>query len=170
MTITEAISVLDKECLPAPNDIPEAILFFISRHTPLINIDLLIRDECKQNVLLSWRNDVMFNIGWSIPGGIIRCKETLKDRIIKTAQNEINKNIKRYINFNYIEIPIYIHEFINPNQQIRCHHISFIYECFVSNNIIINENIKEGMSGYLKWFHSCPNDLIKIHEVYKKFF
>src|SRR5258705_8683005 len=54
--------------------LPEELFLFISRITPLINVDLLIQDYGK-GTLLTWRSDRFFGPGWHVPGGIIRHKE-----------------------------------------------------------------------------------------------
>ena len=83
-------------------DLPLDLFLIISSLTPIINVDLLIRNEKKQ-ILLAWRNDVPFGNGWHIPGGIIRFKETFHQRIQRVAQLEIGvKSIK------YLKRPILI--------------------------------------------------------------
>ena len=49
----------------------EEIFYFISKLTPLVNVDLLIKNELNET-LLTWRHDKFYGPAWHIPGGIIR--------------------------------------------------------------------------------------------------
>ena len=68
-----AIKFLENQIKNPSKGLPQEIFFFISRITPMINVDLLIKDE-KGRTLLAWRDDEFYK-GWHIPGGIIRFKE-----------------------------------------------------------------------------------------------
>jgi hypothetical protein len=48
--------------------LPEELFLFVSRITPLINVDLLIQDDGRRT-LLTWRSDRFFGPGWHVPGG-----------------------------------------------------------------------------------------------------
>ena len=102
---------------------PEDIFYFVGRLTPYINVDLIIR--CPINgVLLTWRNDKFSGKGWHIPGGIIRFKEKIKERIKKVGINELG------IKINNFKGPVEINEII-VNQKERSHFISLLFECFI---------------------------------------
>lgn len=47
----------------------------------------------KHEILLSWRDDSHTGRGWHIPGGCIRFKERLMDRVQKTAIAEFGAEI-----------------------------------------------------------------------------
>ena len=74
---------LKTELIPAYENaidgLPDEVFTYISTVTPLVNVDLLIRND-KGEILLSWRYDYRRS-GWHIPGGIIRYKETFEQRI-----------------------------------------------------------------------------------------
>ena len=72
--------------------LPDEVFYYISRTTPLVNVDLLIKDE-NGRTLLSWRNDRYAGKGWHVPGGIVRFKETLETRVQKVAEIEVGVNI-----------------------------------------------------------------------------
>lgn len=147
----------------ACKDISEDIWLFFTRHAPIINVDLLIKNE-KEEILLSWRKDKDFESGWHFPGGVIRFKETFEKRLQLVAQNEIGTQIE----FN--KVPLEINQII-LNQKNRSHFISFLYRCYLPNNFIIkNEKKDENSPGYLKWFQKCPKNLLKCHYIYKKYF
>lgn len=144
--------------------LPEDVFLFVSELTPLANVDLLVRDE-KGRVLLSWRNDPWWGKGWHVPGGIIRLRETFDDRIQKTAQSELGTNVV------YKNEPIEIRQIINSELKTRSHHITFVYECKVPDDYQIkNGSLSEFDTGFLAWHENCPDNILKCHEFYRKYF
>lgn len=161
MEIDEAIKFLEKQIKNPEEGLPEKIFLFISRITPLINVDLLIKDEGGRT-LLSWRDDI-HGRGWHIPGGIVRFKEKFETRIRKVTEKEIGAEIE------FEKVPLAVNEIICKHDT-RGHFISFLYRCFLSEKFIPeNKGLNEKDAGYLRWHSSCPENLIKVHEVYKKF-
>jgi len=153
---------LEKQISNPSIGLPEDIFFFVSRITPLINVDLLIKDEVGRT-LLSWRNDRFHGSGWHIPGGIIRYKEKIETRIKKVVKTEIRRAIK------FEPKPIAINQFICKHKT-RGHFISLLYRCFLSSKYILkNKKLNENDAGYLKWHDSCPKNLLKVQRIYKKF-
>lgn len=162
MNIVEAIEFLEKSIHDPHSGLPEEIFLFVTRITPMVNIDLLIKDE-KNRTLLSWRDDPFSGKGWHIPGGIVRYKERLIERVKKVAEIEIGTEVK------FEPVPIAINEIILP-QNTRGHFISFLYKGFVSGKFIPqNKGLKKYDNGYLEWHKNCPENLIKVHEIYRKF-
>lgn len=163
MEIKDAIKLL-KRTVPDPNvGLPDDIFYYISETTPLVNVDLLIKDE-KQRTLLAWRDDPYAGVGWHIPGGIIRFKETFKERINKVVETEIGTPV----DCDYI--PIAVNEIMNPHVDVRGHFVSILYRCFLSGEFTPeNKNLDLNHPGFLKWHDGCPNDLLKFHEVYRKY-
>lgn len=140
--------------------LPDDVFSFVASITPLINVDLLIERDGK--ILFAWRDDGK-NLGWHIPGGIIRYKESFHDRIIKTAQNELGTIVK------YDDTPIKISEIFMPYQR-RGHSISLLYRCYVEDNYTIDNKGKSiNDEGYLKWLDHCPDDLVEGQMCYKRF-
>ena len=92
MNIVEAIKFLDKQIKNPSKGLPEELFFFTSRIVPLVNVDLLIKDE-NGRTLLSWRDDEAGK-GWHVLGGIIRFKETFAERLLKVAKTEIGRSVK----------------------------------------------------------------------------
>ena len=163
ISISDAIGALDKHVADPSEGLPDDIFYYISRVTPLVNIDLLINDE-KRRTLLSWRDDQFAGKGWHAPGGIVRFKETLETRIKKVAEIEIGANI------SFDPIPIAINQIIHPNHANRGHFISILYQCFLSNIFIPqNKGLSMEDNGYLIWHNGCPDDLIEAHSIYKKY-
>jgi len=163
MEMKQAVKILDQNIQDPKIGLPDEVFYFISRNIPLTNVDLLIKDETGRT-LLAWRDDVYSGTGWHIPGGIIRFREKFETRIQKVALSEIGCEVK------YKTEPIALNEIFNTDMNDRGHFISILYECFLSSDIILNEDgKKENEVGYLKWHEKCPDNLIKYHDIYREF-
>ena len=164
MKIKEAIKFLEDQIKNPSVGLPEEIFLFITRLTPMVNVDLLIKNE-KGQTLLSWRNDKGYKQGWHIPGGIVRFKETLEKRIKKVAETEIGTTVK------FDPDPIAVNQVI-INYKNRGNFISFLYKCFLPAKFISkNAGLVPKDNGYLKWHQTCPKNLIKVHKkIYKSYF
>lgn len=156
--------------IDASKGLPEELFLLVSALTPIPNVDLLIQD-IEGRILLSWRDDEYYGKGWHIPGGCIRFGEKIEDRIQKTAIEEIGCNVE------FQKEPLAIkdvivypnHALVNPN--IRGHNITILYKCVLPKTYCIDNQDKiESDRGYLKWFNKIPNDLLKVHDVYKEIF
>ena len=163
MNIADAITALDKQ-VPNPSaGLPDEVFFYISRTTPLVNVDLLIKDE-NGRTLLAWRDDQYAGKGWHVPGGIVRFKETLETRVKKVAETEIGADIS----FN--TIPVAFNQLIHPEREIRGHFIAILYTCSLSGTFVPqNKGLSIGDNGYLLWHDICPKNLIKVHEIYRRY-
>ncbi|MBU4300072.1 NUDIX domain-containing protein [archaeon] len=163
MNITNAIDFLEKH-VPNPSaGLPDELFYYISKTTPLVNVDLLIKDE-KGRTLLSWRNDKYCGKGWHVPGGIVRFKETLEERVKKVAETEIGAGV------TFETTPIAINQCILQDRDIRGHFISILYKCHIPGTFIPkNKGCSRDDAGYLMWHDSSPNNLIKFHERYRKY-
>ena len=163
MEIKKAINLLESLIKDPSEGLPEDIFLFISKITPMINVDLLIKDE-KGRTLLAWRDDEYAGKGWHIPGGIIRFKETLETRLKKVIKSEIDAQVQ------FEPVPIAINEMINKKEDIRGHFISILYKCSLSSSFVPeNKGLTEKDPGFLKWHKNCPDNLLKFHEIYRKY-
>ncbi len=150
------------------NGIRADIFEWISSMVPIPNVDLLIFNK-KGQVLLSWRDDEYYGQGWHIPGGCIRFKETIADRIQKTALEEIGSHVEVGTE------PIVTREMImNKDDEYpikRAHHIALLYECHVPDGYVIdNGSRREDEAGYLKWFDSIPDNILGVHDIFNEVF
>jgi len=162
MNIRKAIEFLDKQISNPSLGLPEEIFLFISRTTPLVNVDLLIKDENKRT-LLAWRDDQYCEKGWHVPGGIVRFKEKLETRVLKVAKAEIGAVVK----FDPVSIAI---NQMMCERNTRGHFISILYKCFLSSKFIPkNKGLSEKDPGYLMWHDSCPENLLKVQEIYRDY-
>lgn len=163
MNINEAIKFLDKQVPNPSKGLPDEVFLYISRTTPLVNVDLLIKDE-NGRTLLAWRDDQHCGRGWHVPGGIVRFKEKLETRLRKVAEAEIGVAVE------FDPIPIAVNQIIEDKLISRGHFISILYKCFLSGKFIPkNTGLSNKDAGYLMWHDSCPENLIKVHEIYRKY-
>jgi colanic acid biosynthesis protein WcaH len=163
MNIADAIAILDKEVANPSAGLPDELFFFVSRVTPLVNVDLLIKDESGRT-LLSWRDDRYAGKGWHLPGGIVRFRETLETRVRKVAESEIGRPV------DFDPLPLAVNEIIHNEHKIRSHFVSILYRCSLPSAFIPgNKGLSEVDSGYLKWHAACPDNLLKWHTIYRKF-
>ncbi|OGC22520.1 hypothetical protein A2291_07350 [candidate division WOR-1 bacterium RIFOXYB2_FULL_42_35] len=165
MDMAEAIKLLEQQILNPTQGLPDEIFYFISRTTPLVNVDLLIKNEQNQT-LLTWRDDSFGSPGWHVPGGIIRYKETLAARIEAVAKNELGTKVE----FNYP--PIAVNECIMKDRVNRAHFISLLFHCKLISPL--DEKLK--CTGDLPfanqwcWHDTCPDNIIEVHdELYKRY-
>ncbi len=144
--------------------LPEDIFLLVSRITPIINVDLLIKNE-QNHTLLTWRDDDDYSAGWHIPGGIIRYKETISDRINAVAAKELGVDIK------FKKDMLAINGMIHPFKKDRGHFISLLYECTLISSLDKNLKFKKGVPkpGEWAWHSKCPDNIISVHEMYRKF-
>jgi ADP-ribose pyrophosphatase YjhB (NUDIX family) len=162
MDLNKAIKFIEKQIKDPKIGLPEEVFLLVSRLTPLVNVDLLIKDE-DGRTLLSWRDDI-HGTGWHIMGGIVRFKERFETRILKVAEKEIGVPVK------FDSKPLVFNQLI-CSQDTRGHFISILYKCFLSKKFVPQNNgLTEKDQGYLKWHEKCPDNLIKSHnEIYRDY-
>jgi ADP-ribose pyrophosphatase YjhB (NUDIX family) len=145
--------------------LPEELFLFVTRLTPMINVDLLIRDS-EGKTLLTWRDDgYEYSPGWHIPGGIIRYKESRHDRIQAVAQKELGTSVRVQPD------PLAIQEVIHPTRKDRGHFISLLYLCELAGPLDETRRFQGGVptAGQWAWHGECPPDLIPVHEMYRHY-
>ncbi len=144
--------------------LPEEIFLFATEITPMVNVDLLIRNQ-QGKILLAWRDDKFYGKGWHVPGGILRLKENFEERIQKTALSEIGSRVLHSAS------PIEVVPIISRDMKIRSHFITFVYECSLPGGYEPdNGTQKETDSGYLAWHLHYPENMLEVHNFYKKYF
>lgn len=143
---------------------PDELFLFVSRITPLINVDLLIRDD-RGRTLLTWRSDRFHGPGWHVPGGIIRFKETAADRIRIVAAGELGVPVA------FDAAPIFVQESIAPQRHDRGHFISLLYMCRLAGALDPQRQHLPGapMPGQWAWHDGCPDNLIPEQAAYAAF-
>ncbi len=163
MDAHEAIAVLDKVAGGAEGGLPEELFLFVSRLTPLINVDLLIQYE-KKRTLMTWRDDEYFGRGWHLPGGVIRYKERAADRIEKCAGEELGASV------NFEPSPALIVE-TAEERRTRGHFISLLYRCTLKGAPDPERQAGEPPKvGEWQWHSGCPQNIIEAQRVYETYF
>lgn len=148
----------------AKGGLPLDVFYFVSQLTPLINVDLLIKNT-KGQALLTWREDKFHGPAWHIPGGIIRFKEKIEDRIQKVALLELGATV------HFSLEPVHIHGLINQERDVRGHFISLLFLCELTSNLAQEKEYKGGdpNQGEWAWHDKAPLNLLKVHEAFRKY-
>ena len=144
--------------------LPQDLFYFVSSLTPLVNVDLLIKNNRGQT-LLTWRADRFHGPAWHIPGGIIRFKEGLGDRIKKVAHAELGCGVR------FSKSPVDVRSLVNTERDVRGHFISLLYLCELQGepNPSMKASGADPRAGEWAWHDTAPHNLIKVHEVFRQF-
>lgn len=164
MMVKSLVKQLEDEVGDPCCGLPEHVFIFASGITPMVNVDLLIK-RTDGRTLLTWREDGYWKPGWHIPGGVIRYKETIADRLNRTALAELGAGLKP--NFIFFGCK----EFIHPTRKARGHFISLLYRCELAGRPDLKLKFRSGKPrpGQWAWHEKCPKDLISVHEVYRQY-
>lgn len=159
----ELIALFEATLPEARTGLPEDVLQFVSRLTPLVNVDLLIQDD-RGRTLLTWRDDEDFGPGWHIPGGLIRLRETAADRIRACARDELGVDVEADLE------PILVHEGISDRRN-RGHHVSLLYRCRLLGppDDVRRATSEPPRPGQWRWHDRCPPDLLREQAGYARF-
>jgi len=155
-----------KESLSDPKEgLPQELFYFVSELTPMINVDLLIKNPQNQT-LLTWRDDQFYGPGWHIPGGIIRFKESIETRIRQVAKTELGLNT-----IHFHQKPIFVSEKMNPHRNVRGHFISLLYLCHISDEPPkkLQSIDRQVSDGDWLWHPKCPENLLNVQDQYTIF-
>lgn len=144
--------------------LPEELFRFVSRLTPMINVDLLVKNA-KNETLLTWREDEFYGPGWHVPGGIVRFKESVASRINAVARHELGAGVR------FEQEALAMNEVMNATRDTRGHFISLLYACELSSALDPAQECKAGCerNGSWAWHARCPENLINVHGMYRKF-
>ena len=145
------------------------LFLFASSLMPIVNVDLLVYNS-KGQFLLTKRDDPYCGIGWHVPGGCIRFKETAEFRIREVARLElgITELTIEKEPFKVLEFDITGLRDI-PNHDEYSHFFTLVYRCTVPDTYQIdNHGLSENEVGYIKWFDHLPDDFLKIQDKYRQ--
>lgn len=165
-TLDAALATLDRLCPDARSGLPEPLFLTVSRLTPLINVDLLVRDDAGRT-LMTWRADRFHGPGWHVPGGIIRFKEPATQRIQAVAAQELGAQV------THAPAPLTVLELTHPSRDVRGHFISLVYECrLLHGPDPARQAPTEGTphAGQWAWFDALPANTIAVHQIYRPLF
>ena len=146
-----------RDAVPSPGEgLPDEVFRLVTQLTPMVNVDLLIRDDTGR-ILLTWRDDWYFPAGWHIPGGIIRLGESAAHRIAEVARKELQTEVEASPE------PAAVTEFRYPELPYRSHFISLLYECRLK--------APPGIAPETwRFFARMPEDILAPHRKYARFF
>lgn len=154
--MAEAIGYLESAVDDPRRGLPQECFLFVSRLTPLVNVDLLIRDALGQ-VLLTWRDDPIFGRGWHVPGGCIRLGERFSDRIVAVASGELGAGVA------FEPVPLGVFETIDDGRPSRTHHVSLLFGCTLIGepDPSLQYNAESPRAGAWAWHAACPDSLLQ---------
>lgn len=160
----ESIVALESQIGHPSQGLPKDLFLFVSRLTPLINVDLLVKNA-QNEALLTWREDEYYGPGWHVPGGIVRFKETIAARIHAVAASELGASVE------FKKELLVLNEIMNPTRDTRGHFISLLYECALKGPLDPALEYKMGpaKNGQWAWHAKCPSNLISVHEMYRRY-
>jgi ADP-ribose pyrophosphatase YjhB (NUDIX family) len=163
MVNTSAIATIEAAVGDPKAGLPEEVFLFISRVTPLVNVDLLVKDDTGRT-LLTWRDDEFYGAGWHVPGGILRYKERMSERIREVAHEELGAVV------SFDAAPISTKESFRQ-ESVRGHHISILFRCeLLSPPDPSRRAVSEPpRRGEWRWHDHCPLDILPVHEMYAKY-
>ena len=166
LTLEEAVREIERAAVHPETGLPDEVFRLVTKLTPMINVDLLIKNETGET-LLTWREDTLCSPGWHIPGGIIRFQEPIEHRIHAVALSELRTDV-----ISEPE-PLKVTEFILPNQAYRNHFISLLYCCRLAGAVpdeLHCKDLPHPKQGEYAWFAAPPENLLKVHWKYRSFF
>jgi ADP-ribose pyrophosphatase YjhB (NUDIX family) len=162
--LTTLLNELDAAIGDARQGLPSDVFLMVSRLTPMVNVDLLIQDDAGR-ILLTWRDDQYFGVGWHLPGGMVRFKEQAADRIRACARHELGVDV------THDAEPLMVLETVRGARD-RGHLISLLYRCRLRGALDEQQRAASEAPavGAWRWFSRFPPNMIDVHAPYAKFF
>ncbi len=164
MSLQAHIDAIEAHVEDSSKGLPKEVFYLASRLTPMVNVDLLVKNDEGQT-LLTWREDEYYGPGWHVPGGIVRFKETIATRIDAVAASELGAKVA------FKKEPLRMNEVMHPTRNTRGHFISLLYQCVLISPVDPRLEYQTGRpkNGACAWHTVCPDNLIKVHGMYKSF-
>lgn len=149
--------------------LPDETFKSVIQSTPLISIDLIVRNE-QGEVLLGKRVNAPAKGYWFVPGGRVRKNETLDDAFVRLVREElgIESGITR-ADAKFLGVYEHFYDDCVFGNEVSTHYIVMGYEIADLNFEDITENIDQH-EGY-KFFDINGLKLMKnIHQYTKNYF
>jgi len=148
-------------------DLGTELFHLVSAVTPMINVDLLIQRERFgiRETLLVWREDEFYR-GWHLPGGVIRFKESMLNRVRLVGKEELGAS------FSKVCGPIEVSEKMNPTRNTRGHFIALLFKCELDNHLSEEPPLYESKvkkNGQWSWHEKVPDSFLTQQEIYLKY-
>lgn len=149
--------------------LPDETFKSVIQHTPLISIDLIVRNE-QGEVLLGKRVNAPAKSYWFVPGGRVRKNETLDDAFVRLVKEElgIESGITR-ADAKFLGVFEHFYDDCVFGDDVSTHYIVLAYELNNTNPKL--KKIAEAQHSEIK-FIDLDNELIdeNIHYFTKKYF
>lgn len=164
INIKQAVNTIEFVIKEPSNGLPEDVFLFVSRITPMVNVDLLIKNEENQ-MLLTWRHDGYYKARWHVPGGIIGYKETISERIRVVAKTDLGAVVEFQAN------PLAINEIIHPGRKVQGHFISLPYQCSLITpaDEVLRYRSGAPQSAQSMCHATSAEKIIEVHKIYRKY-
>lgn len=158
--VDELLFKINEEKIDPAEGLGDELFLAVASLTPIINVDILVVKN--GNILLSWREDKQCGVGWHLPGGRVRLKETLEQRLHACARNELGTDV-------FCDMkPILITENIKPKRDKgRIHFISFLYHCVLADEFQLRQLDNQEIKGHLGWFNHIPEHFLPVQDFYR---
>lgn len=144
--------------------LPDETFKSVIQHTPLISIDLIVRNE-QGEILLGKRVNAPAKGYWFVPGGRVRKNETLDDALVRLVKEElgIESGITR-ADAKFLGVFEHFYDDCVFGRKVSTHYIVLGYEVFIEKLSI--ETLKSNQHENLRWFNYeslLSKDLIHKH-------
>ncbi len=122
--------------------LPDETFKSIIQHTPLISIDLIVRNE-QGEVLLGKRVNAPAKGYWFVPGGRVRKNETLDEAFVRLVKEElgIESGITR-TDTKFLGVFEHFYDDCIFNNKVTTHYVAIGYEINIKNcnkNMVVND-------------------------------
>lgn len=113
--------------------LPDETFKSVIQHTPLISIDLIVRNE-QGEVLLGKRVNAPANGYWFVPGGRVRKNETLDEAFIRLVREElgIESGVTRS-DAKFLGVFEHFYDDCMFGNDVSTHYVVLGYEIFFNN-------------------------------------
>ncbi len=149
------------------NDIKADKFLRIVELTPLVSIDLIIRNDAEQ-VLLGYRSNSPAKGRWFVPGGIVKKNESLELAFNRISKKEIGLNLNRDAStFLGVFEHLYPDNFLERDN-IDTHYVVLAHEIRVADSVRI---LRDDQHSELIWW--SVSDLLgdpAVHDNTKAYF
>ncbi|WP_436917657.1 GDP-mannose mannosyl hydrolase [Acinetobacter schindleri] len=147
--------------------LPDETFKSVIQHTPLISIDLIVRNE-QGEVLLGKRVNAPAKGCWFVPGGRVRKNETLDDAFVRLVKEElgIELGITR-ADAKFLGVFEHFYDDCVFGDDITTHYIVLAY------NIFINKNLRPNLTQHSSYRWLIESDICldnSIHLFTKEYF
>lgn len=115
--------------------LPDETFKSIIQHTPLISIDLIVRNE-QGHVLLGKRVNAPAKGYWFVPGGRVRKNETLDDAFVRLVREElgIESGVTR-ADAKFLGVYEHFYDDNVFDDEVSTHYVVLGYEIIIQSNI-----------------------------------